>query len=329
MAPRLARRVREHLAKARESCLGAVAAYNNPTAEFRTGTYIVLMVIAWTSLLHAVFYRRGIKPWRVKSGSGRGTRYHGDAGDYWHWNLLECLGEYYPGEWNAVTNNLTFLVGLRDRIEHRNVPEIDHDVFGECQATLLNFEAVLYDEFGAEHAINSSLAFSLQLSGLMPERRLEAMERLRRSRAGSVIEYINTYRSELALDIANDQQFAFKVFLLPQLANHRSSDTLAVEWLPADKLDEKALRALNRAIALVKLRAVPLRSGANLPQNVVKKVQERIPWTFRDYEHQKCWKHFTSDLQPTLPTPTRPMTVTVCGTLHSRDTFTLTDGYRN
>ena len=37
-------KVREHLAKARESCLAAVASYNNPTTRFRTGSYIVLMI---------------------------------------------------------------------------------------------------------------------------------------------------------------------------------------------------------------------------------------------------------------------------------------------
>ena len=47
---RLSKRVHEHLTKARESALAAVAAYNNPSAHFRSGTYIVLMIIAWTAL---------------------------------------------------------------------------------------------------------------------------------------------------------------------------------------------------------------------------------------------------------------------------------------
>ena len=168
---RLPRKSLEHLAKAKESCLAAVAAYNNPTVEFRSGTYIVLVIIAWTSLFHAIFYRRHIKPWRVRSGMGRGTRYDRIGSDARHWDLYECLRHYFPGETNAVKENLHFLIGLRDQIEHRAMPELDHDVFGECQAALLNFEAILASEFGEREALNASLAFSLQFSGLVPEQR--------------------------------------------------------------------------------------------------------------------------------------------------------------
>ena len=36
----------------------AVDVYNKPATSFKSGAYIVLMVIAWTSLLHAIFERR-------------------------------------------------------------------------------------------------------------------------------------------------------------------------------------------------------------------------------------------------------------------------------
>ena len=36
--------------KARETALLAVETYNRPTASFRSGAYVVLMIIAWTSL---------------------------------------------------------------------------------------------------------------------------------------------------------------------------------------------------------------------------------------------------------------------------------------
>ncbi|MBI2165431.1 MAG: DUF3644 domain-containing protein [Chloroflexi bacterium] len=292
MAKRLARSAKEHLTKARESCLAAVAAYNNPTAEFRTGTYIVLMIIAWTSLFHAISYKRRTKPWRVKSGSGRGTRYIRIGSDYRHWELGECLNQYYSGQWNAIWQNLKFLMGLRDRIEHRSMPPLDHEVFGECQACLLNFEELLEQEFGSEYALNTSLAFSLQFSGLLPAKRIEVMESLRRSAMDSVIQYVQTFRSELSLDIANDQRFAFKVFLVPQLANHRSKDTLSVEWLPIDQADDQTLKGLDRAIILVKQRQVAVRGNEYLPAQATRMVAEQIPWRFRPHEHVRSWKYF-------------------------------------
>ena len=55
--------VKENLSKARDAALAAVEIYNKPAIDFRAGNYIVLMVIAWTALFHAIFYRRGTKPW--------------------------------------------------------------------------------------------------------------------------------------------------------------------------------------------------------------------------------------------------------------------------
>jgi hypothetical protein len=55
------------LQKARESALLAVETYNRPTASFRSGAYIVLMVIAWTSLFHAIFLRKRIRPYYKSS----------------------------------------------------------------------------------------------------------------------------------------------------------------------------------------------------------------------------------------------------------------------
>ena len=55
----------DHLAKAKDACLAAVTNYNRPGTAFRTRTYTVLMVIAWTALFHAIFHRRGKKPWYV------------------------------------------------------------------------------------------------------------------------------------------------------------------------------------------------------------------------------------------------------------------------
>lgn len=45
------------LAKSRESALAAVRVYNDPMAGYRTETFIVLMIIAWNSLLQAILER--------------------------------------------------------------------------------------------------------------------------------------------------------------------------------------------------------------------------------------------------------------------------------
>lgn len=48
--------VKKELAiKAREAMLSAVQIYNNPNIQFKSETFIVLSIIAWTYLLHAYY----------------------------------------------------------------------------------------------------------------------------------------------------------------------------------------------------------------------------------------------------------------------------------
>ena len=62
----LPRAVKDALQKARDSALLAVEVYNKPAVSFKSGGYITLMVIAWTSFFHATFYRKGVKPYHRK-----------------------------------------------------------------------------------------------------------------------------------------------------------------------------------------------------------------------------------------------------------------------
>src|SRR5213593_3980511 len=93
--------------KARESALLAVETYNRPTAMFRSGAYIVLMVIAWTSLFHAIFLRRRVNPYHRKPGS---SRYKKVDGDYWWWELAECVKQFYKDTNPPARKNLEIMI---------------------------------------------------------------------------------------------------------------------------------------------------------------------------------------------------------------------------
>ncbi|HXR38516.1 MAG TPA: DUF3644 domain-containing protein, partial [Terracidiphilus sp.] len=87
--PRLKNEVAVHLEKARDSAFLAVETYNRPRTSFRSGGYIVLMCIAWTALFHAIFFKRGVKPFYRK----RRNRRHFEVvdGDKKAWELSQCL----------------------------------------------------------------------------------------------------------------------------------------------------------------------------------------------------------------------------------------------
>ena len=150
--PRRSRRVQQHLLKSRDAAIAAVDNYNRPGTSFRTRTFVLLMTVAWTSCFHAVFYDKKIKPWYVKSGTGKGTRYDRVDGDPKHWELSKCVKEYWGSQHPPSRKNIEFFLGLRNRIEHRYYPELDPaSSTASARRCYMNFEDMLVKEFGTRH----------------------------------------------------------------------------------------------------------------------------------------------------------------------------------
>ena len=51
----------ELISKSKEAALSAVKIFNDPLIKFKSETFIVLMTIAWSYLLHAFFRSKGIE----------------------------------------------------------------------------------------------------------------------------------------------------------------------------------------------------------------------------------------------------------------------------
>jgi hypothetical protein len=290
--------VKQSFEKSRDSALLAIETYNKPAIKFRSGGYIVLMVISWTSLFHAIFFRKKIKPFRREEGS---TRFKTLENDYCYWNLDECLKEYFKSDTqNPIRSNLEFFIPLRNKIEHKSLPEIDPDLFAECQALLLNYDKILEKEFGLDYCIRESLSFSLQL---FPSSRNLAEAVKSNPDAKKVKDFINKYRSSLTTDILESGQYSFKAFLL-QVANHKSADALPIQFVRYDDLTEEEKRNVNRIAALVKVKERPV-SGKDLlmPGKVVEIVQQglgnpkitkngKTKNKFNPDTHTRCWKKY-------------------------------------
>jgi hypothetical protein len=285
------------LLKARDSALLAVEVYNKPAITFKSGAYITLMVIAWTAFFHAVFFRRKQKPYYRKPNG----RYKRVDGDYKHWELGECLQNYYGDDtMNPVRKNLEFFIPLRNKIEHRSLPELDPSIFGECQAMLLNFDEMLRHEFGSKHCIHQCLSFALQIYP-SSENLAEAVRRNRDAKAAA--EFVEHYRSSIATEVLQSGQYAFKAFLI-QVANHQNQDALSIQFRQYDKLTEEEKQSIGRFVTMVKYKqlvvanADTIRAGevAERVQNALgdpkitrgrKKVDKySVAW------HTKCWRYF-------------------------------------
>jgi hypothetical protein len=293
----LGRDARLSLTKARESALLAVEVYNKPAVTFKAGGYVTLMVIAWTALFHAIFYRRRTKPY-YKLPNGR---YQRIGTDYRHWELQECLRAYYGADTeNAVRKNLEFFIPLRNKIEHRSMPEIDSSIFGECQSMLLNFDEMIAREFGAKNCLRESLSFALQF---YPSARnlVEAVKK--NASVQNVAEFVTQYRSCLSTKVLEDSKYAFKAFLI-QVANHKTADTLPIQFVQYEQLSAEQKEQVGRFGALVKYTQpgianehtmsaseVVRRVQAALGDPKIKRGAKEISRYSLDW-HTRCWKLF-------------------------------------
>ena len=285
--------VLDHLAKARESCVAAVENYNKPGRAFRTRTYAILMVVAWTALFHAIFHRRGRKPWYVEDATGSRLKYKKIDGEPWHWDLAECVRRYYLGDNPPQRANLEFMVLLRNKIEHRDHPELDPALYGECQAMLTNFEELLASEFGEHQAVSGQLAVALQFSILGPEAQEEALRRLQSSAATDLLDFIRQFRGGLPREVLESSSFSLRAFLVPRLANREESADLAVEFVAYDPTRPEEMEGMRRVAALIKERHVPAASsGLMKPSEVVARLGECLPFRVTMHTHTRAWKAY-------------------------------------
>ncbi|MEI6348160.1 MAG: DUF3644 domain-containing protein [Bacteroidota bacterium] len=312
----LPKTVKKCIEKSQDSALLAVETYNKPAIKFKSGGYIVLMTIAWTALFHSIFFKQKKKPFHKESNG----RFVIRDGDYYYWELKECLNKYFGSDTNnPIRKNLEFFIPLRNMIEHKSIPEIDSDIFAECQSLLLNFDKIMEKEFGVKYCIRESLSFALQL---YPSSKSLNNAIIENPSTKSIVDFIKSYRSSISADILDTGEYSFKAFLI-QVANHQSKNSLPIQFVPYDKLNEIQKSGVNRVAALVKNKfiQVPVSNKDKIkPNDVVKKVQAALgnpkiikngkeKEKFNMDTHTRCWKKYNirpnkGALKPEMTDPT-------------------------
>ena len=290
---KLPQTVSDNLAKCQSAALAAVDSYNRPGPRFRSAQFVVMIVIAWTALMHAVFYRRGRRPWYRHAGTGRRIRYVKRDGDPKHWELKECLKQFFGSKNPAERKNLEFLIRLRDKIEHRHLPELDPTLYGECQASLLNLQELLVNTFGPKFDMSEQLAVSLQFSSILPASRVNAAKRAATRSARSVIDFIEQFRSALPAPTLNSMKYSFSVYLVPRVANRASAADVAVRFVKVDEASPEELKRLDQLNVLIREKHIPIANlGYFKPSEVVDEVRKKISQPMNLHVHTCAWKYF-------------------------------------
>jgi hypothetical protein len=295
--------VRSYIQKARDFSLQAVSIYNNPLAESRTASFIVLMHIAWNSLFLGVFLKRKIQPFYRDNSQRRFLKADGQKKT---WDLSQCIKQYWAETTHPVRKNLEFLDCLRHRIVHGRMPTlIDDMVFAECQANLINFQEMLVEHFGKDWAMDGNLSLVIQFSGTVTDEQRKALIANAKGRFRDVIEFIETFRSSLSPDVWNSRGFRMAFYLIPQLTANPSPDAIGIEWIK-DLTDEQ----IGRLNVMIRTRTVPepfkdlLRAGM-----VVNEVNKRLTGRqFSMHEHTLCWRYYKVRPLKCDPQPDRTQT---------------------
>ena len=297
--------VRDNVEKCRSAAIAAVDVYNRPGPRFRTAHYIILIVLSWTALFHAIFYKKAIKPWYKKKGANpKGDRYVRVDDDPKHWDIAGCLRQHYGSENPPERRNIEFLVGLRNKIEHRNVPELDAGLYGECQAALLNLESMLSTEFGSRYALTEQLAISLQFSGIVPSEKRKAAGQLASASAKTIKDYVEKFRAGLPSSTLNSTKYSFNVYLVPKVANRKQFADAAVEFIKVDEASSEELERLEKLNVLIKEKHIPIQNLDLIkPSEVVAKVRVAIPHQFTMGSHTAAWRHFKIRPRGSVPKP--------------------------
>ena len=210
----------ELLKKSREAALSAVQIFNNPNIGFKSETFAVLSVIAWTYLLHAHYRNKRVEYRYYKlTGAGRRSFDRTKRGAYKHWELERCLNCPESPLDKDTSNNLRFLIGLRHEIEHQMTSRIDDYLSARYQACCLNYNHYVKALFGEKHGIDKYLTFSLQFSSISKDQKdlLEDTTGL----PAHIKSYIEGFDQGLSDKEFSNPRFAYRVLFVAKTANRK------------------------------------------------------------------------------------------------------------
>ena len=271
----------ELLEKSREAALSAVQIFNNPNITFKSESYIILMVIAWTYLLHA-YYRDQKVEYRYYTKINTRRKFdRTKSGAYKYWELERCLNDRKSPVEKDAANNLRFLIGLRHEIEHQMTTRIDDLLSARFQACCLNYNEVIKTLFGDKYGIDKSLSFSLQFSSLSEEQlqTLDSHPEL----PGHIHKYITDFDGTLSQAEFDSPKFAYRVLFVPKTANRPGQADKLIEFV---RSDSEIAKTVNTQYVLTK----ETEKKKWLPSEIVRRVNAEGFKNFRMHEHTELWK---------------------------------------
>jgi len=271
----------ELIKKSREAALAAVQVFNNPNITFKSETFIVVVVIAWTYLLHAYYRKQKIDYRYFTQGAKRKQYDYTKNQAYKYWELERCLNEAGCPLDKNVVQNLKFLIGLRHEIEHQMTTRIDDLLSARFQACCINFSDAISELFGEKHGIAKFLAVSLQFASIT-QKQVDTLDD-HKGLPGNIKKYIEGFDGSLPPEIFGSPKFAYRVIFVPKTANHLNQADQVITFV---KEGSELAKSVNASYTVIKETEKP----KLLPSQIVAKVKADGFPKFTMSHHTDLWK---------------------------------------
>lgn len=219
----------ELVSKSREAALSAIRVFNDPMTKFKSESFIVLMTIAWTYLLHAYYRSKRIEYRYYEQRAKRRKFDRTKRGAFKYWELERCLNEAKSPIDKDTANNLRFLIGLRHEIEHQMTRQLDNYLSARYQACALNYNDYLKKLFGKRQGIEDHLTYSIQflqladeqISGPMPAADIPPR----------LLSYVTEFDDGLNHDEFNSPRYAYRLLFHKKLVNTAGQADRVIEFI--------------------------------------------------------------------------------------------------
>jgi Protein of unknown function (DUF3644) len=265
----------------------AVDLYNRSGQERLLEAFIVHMAIGWTKLIQGHYEHTGLDVFIRQNGRRQRSRDR-----EWLTKPLHTLMEEQFQENDPIRVNLDFMIGLRNRIEHRH----DHDtailIAGRTQALILNYERTLTTWFGVKEGLAETLRFPLFLSAIT-EDAVESLKRVRARLPKAVLDYIQDFDAALDPDLARDQAYDFRITLIPQTGPKTEAD-VAMTFVRLDDLTDEQRLQIEQSLTIVREKQVAVADlDSFLPRQVCEQVEPATGFRFSpSFHHNKAALHY-------------------------------------
>ncbi len=271
----------ELIEKSKEAALSAVQIYNNPNTTFKTESFIVLFTIAWVYLLHG-YYRKKKIDYRYYQKINDRKKYDRIDGVYKYWDLTKCISIAECPIDKHTVNNLKFLIGLRNQIEHKKAAGLDSYFSARYQACALNYNYYLKNLHGSKYSLDEKLALSLQFAEL-DYSQAQTIKDKEQKIPQHIRSYIAGFEKELSEEDIRNDRFSYRLLFTKVTAKRIGQADRVIEFLsPNDPMAKN----IEKEYWVKEDREKPKCSATQ----VIAQIQKLGFPSFKIHQHTLFWK---------------------------------------